>query len=112
VGLLVGWFIKNFRFILSICGTLADISVKEKRSVRLLLFLLSRREITNALTSLALGFLALLLLSRHELPTGAIHDSLALGIGLGFLSDDQLLTRIKIPGASIKSIAGALDGPE
>ena len=46
-----------------------------------------------------MGFLALLLLSRHELPTGAIHDSLALGIGLGFLSDDQLLTRIKIAGA-------------
>jgi len=40
-----------------------------------------------------MGFLALLLLSRHELPTGAVHDSLALGIALGFLSDDQLLSR-------------------
>jgi hypothetical protein len=45
-----------------------------------------------------MGFLALLLLSRHELPTGAIHDS-ALGIGLGFLSDDHPLTRIKIAAA-------------
>ena len=62
---------------------------------QVLVAFLSRREVTSALTSLAAGFLALLLLSRNELPTGEIHDTLALGIGLGFLSDDQLLNRIK-----------------
>ena len=49
-----------------------------------------------ALSFPAMGFLALLLLSHSELPTGAIHDTLALGIGLGFLSDDQLLNRVKV----------------
>jgi hypothetical protein len=98
-GLFVGWFIKALSSFSGFVASPTDTSVKERRGVQVLLTFLSRREITGALTSLATGFLALLLLSRHELPTGAIHDSLALGIGLGFLSDDQLLTRIKIAGA-------------
>jgi hypothetical protein len=99
VGLFVGWFIKALGSFSGFVASLTDMRVKERRGVQVLLALLSRQEITSALTSLAMGFLALLLLSRSELPTGAIHDSLALGIGLGFLSDDQLLTRIKIAGA-------------
>lgn len=101
VGLFVGWFIKALSSFSGFVASPTDTSGKERRGVQVLLALLSRREISSALTSLTMGFLALLLLSRHELPTGAIHDSLALGIGLGFLSDDQLLTRIKIPGAHL-----------
>jgi hypothetical protein len=101
VGLFAEWFIKALSSFSGFVASQTDTSVKERRGVQVLLALLSRREISSALTSLAMGFLALLLLSRHELPTGAIHDSLALGIGLGFLSDGQLLTRIKIPGAHL-----------
>ena len=70
---------------------------KAGRGVRILSAFLSsptREIVTSVLTTLATGFLVLLLLSRHELPTGAIHDSLALGIGIGILSDDQLLNRL------------------
>jgi len=95
-GLLVGWFIKALGSMSVAKPSLATTPLKERRGVELLSFLVSRQEITSALTSLAMGFLTLLLLSRHELPTGAIHDSLALGIALGFLSDDQLLNRIKV----------------
>jgi len=96
VGLLVGWFIKAL-------GAEAMTSPTEKvpqegNGVRILSALLTTRGISSALTSIAMGFLALLLLSRHDLPTGAIHDSLALGMGLGFLGDDQLLNRIKAVG--------------
>jgi hypothetical protein len=94
----MGWFIKALSSFSGFVESPTDTSIKARRSVQVLLAFLSRREIASALTSLAMGFLALLLLSRHELPTGAIHDSLALGIGLGLLSDDQLLSRIKIAG--------------
>jgi hypothetical protein len=97
-GLFVGWFIKALGSFSGVVLSPTATPVEVRRGVRILLALMSRREITSALTSLAVGFLALLLLSRHELPTGAIHDSLALGIGLGFLSDDQLLNRIKVVG--------------
>jgi hypothetical protein len=96
VGLFVGWFIKALGSWSGVRPSVTTIPLKEQRGVGLLSSLVSRQEITSALTSLAMGFLTLLLLSRHELPTGAIHDSLALGIGLGFLSDDQLLNRIKV----------------
>jgi hypothetical protein len=100
-GLLVGWLIKALSSFSGVVPSPTTTLVKERRGVQILLAFLSRREITSALTSLAMGFLALLLLSRHELPTGAIHDSLALGIGLGFLSDDQLLNRIKVVGPRV-----------
>jgi len=95
-GLFIGWFIKALSSFSGFVESPTDASIKKRRGVQTLLAFLSRREIASALTSLAMGFLALLLLSRHELPTGAIHDSLALGIGLGLLSDDQLLSRFKI----------------
>jgi len=88
-GLFVGWFIKTLGS-LSKGAPPAAATPGQKRK----LLWLTQREIAGALTSFAMGFLVLLLLSRHEIPTGAIHDSLALGIGLGFLTDDQLLTRI------------------
>jgi hypothetical protein len=97
VGLLVGWFIKALGS--EVMTSPTDTALKERKGVHILLALLSRRELASALTSIAMGFLAVLLLSRHELPTGAIHDTLALGIGLGFLGDDQLLSRIKAVGA-------------
>jgi hypothetical protein len=100
-GLFVGWLIKALGSLSGVLPFSTAKPVEVRRGVRILLSFLSRREITSALTSLAVGFLALLLLSRHELPTGAIHDSLALGIGLGFLSDDQLLNRIKVVGSPL-----------
>jgi len=93
-GLILGWSIKALS-IYSGSESPASTTEAKARGFQALVAFLSRREVTSALTSLATGFLALLLLSRTELPTGAIHDTLALGIGLGFLSDDQLLNRIK-----------------
>lgn len=97
-GLFVGWFIKALGTFSAVVLSPTTTPPQEIRGLRVLLAFLSRREITSVLTSLAMGFLALLLLSRNQLPTGAIHDTLALGIGLGFLSDDQLLNRIKVVG--------------
>ena len=95
VGLFVGWSIKALSSFTGATAAAAE-PVAARRSGRSVLAFLSRREVTSALTSFAMGFLALLLLSRSELLTGAIHDTLALGIGLGFLSDDQLLNRVKV----------------
>jgi hypothetical protein len=98
VGLFVGWSIKALSSFTGASPSTAA-PVAARKGGQILLAFLFRREVTSALTSFAMGFLALLLLSRSELPTGAIHDTLALGIGLGFLSDDQLLNRIKVvPG--------------
>jgi hypothetical protein len=103
-GLLFGWFIKALSSFSGAELSSTATPAEAKRGVRILLAFLSRPflsgpGITGGLTSLAMGFVALLLLSRQELPTGAIHDSLALGISIGFLADDQLLNRLKIAGA-------------
>jgi hypothetical protein len=107
-GLFVGWLIKALSSFSGVLISRTATAAEERRGVRIILAFLSRREITSALTSLAVGFLALLLLSRRELPTGAVHDTLALGIGLGFLSDDQLLNRIKVVGAPVNPAGTAL----
>ena len=96
LGLSAGWFIKS---ISSFSGVVLGRrpSVKEARlGIRVAIAFLARREVAQVLTSLALGFVALLVLSRQDLPTGAAHDTLALGIALGFVSDDQLLSRLSI----------------
>jgi hypothetical protein len=96
LGLTAGWFIKS---ISSVSGVVLGMqpSAKESRlGIRVAIAFLARREVTQALTSLALGFVALLVLSRQNLPTGAAHDTLALGLALGFLSDDQLLSRLSV----------------
>lgn len=99
VGLLVGWFIKALGA--EVMTRPTETALKEGKGVRILSTFWTLRGMSSALTSVAMGFLALLLLSRHELPTGAIHDSLALGMGLGFLGDDQLLNRIKAVGSQV-----------
>ena len=74
-------------------GSQSSTAEPETKYSQLLASLLSLRSLTTAFTSIAMGFLTLLLLSRQDIPTGAIRDTLAFGIGLGFLSDDQLLLR-------------------
>jgi hypothetical protein len=43
----------------------------------------------------AIGFVVLLALARESIPTKGWYDSLALGVAVAILSDDQLLTRVK-----------------
>jgi hypothetical protein len=43
----------------------------------------------------AIGFVVLLVLARESIPTKGWYDSLALGVAVAILSDDQLLTRVK-----------------
>lgn len=49
------------------------------------------------LTLLVVGFAALLTLARDSLPVTSWHQAIAMGIALGLLSDEQLISRIK-PG--------------
>jgi hypothetical protein len=55
-----------------------------------------RREVVGLLTSVAIGFVVLLVLARGEIPTRGWYDSLALGVSLAILADDQLLTKVKV----------------
>jgi hypothetical protein len=48
------------------------------------------------LTSVAIGFVVLLVLARTEIPTKGWYDSMALGVTLAILTDDQLLTKLKV----------------
>jgi len=41
------------------------------------------------------GFGVLLSLAKDGLPTTSWHQAIALGIGIGILSDEQLITKIK-----------------
>jgi hypothetical protein len=47
------------------------------------------------LTLLVVGFAALLMLAREALPVASWHQAVALGIGLGLLSDEELISKIK-----------------
>ena len=47
------------------------------------------------LTLLIVGFGLLLSLAREALPVTSWHQAIALGIGIGLLSDEQLITKIK-----------------
>jgi hypothetical protein len=47
------------------------------------------------LTLLIVGFGVLLSLAKDGLPTTSWHQAIALGIGIGILSDEQLITKIK-----------------
>jgi len=58
--------------------------------------LVFRREVVGLMTSLAIGFIVLLVLARDEIPTRGWYDSLALGVSLAILADDQLLTKLKV----------------
>jgi hypothetical protein len=52
-------------------------------------------EVGGMLTSIAIAFVVLLVLSRDAIPTKGWYDSLALGAGVAILGDEQLLTKIK-----------------
>jgi hypothetical protein len=47
------------------------------------------------LTLLIVGFGVLLSLAQDDLPVTSWHQAIALGIGIGILSDEQLITKIK-----------------
>lgn len=51
--------------------------------------------LVQVLTSVAIGFVALLVLARDKIPTKGWYDSFALGVSLAFLSDEQLLTKVR-----------------
>jgi hypothetical protein len=42
----------------------------------------------------AIGFVVLLVFAREAIPTKGWYDSLALGVAVAILSDDQLLKRV------------------
>jgi hypothetical protein len=52
-------------------------------------------QIGGMLTSIAIGFVALLIFSRETIPTKGWYDTLALGAAIAVLSDEQLLSRVK-----------------
>ena len=54
-----------------------------------------RHEIPGMLTSVAVAYVVLLVLSRDAIPAKGWYDSLALGVAVAVLSDDQLLTKAK-----------------
>ena len=47
------------------------------------------------LTLLIVGFGILLSLAKDALPVTSWHQAIALGIGIGILSDEQLITKLK-----------------
>ena len=59
--------------------------------------LVLKQELFGLLTSVAIGFVVLLVLARTEIPTKGWYDSIALGVTLAILADDQLLTKLKGP---------------
>ncbi|KAA0250600.1 MAG: hypothetical protein EDX89_22630 [Acidobacteria bacterium] len=50
------------------------------------------------LTSLVIGFGALLTMAKDAIPVASWHQAIALGIGLALLADEQLLTKVRPPG--------------
>jgi|GEM_PF-5745339 len=50
------------------------------------------------LTSVVIGFVVLLVLSKDTVPTKGYYDSIALGVSIAILSDEQLLSKLK-PGS-------------
>jgi len=53
------------------------------------------REWVGLLGNVTVGFIVLLVLARERIPTKGWYDSLALGIAVAILSDDQLLTKVR-----------------
>jgi hypothetical protein len=56
---------------------------------------LQAREWVGLLSNVTVGFIVLLVLARERIPTKGWYDSLALGIAVAILSDDQLLTKVR-----------------
>lgn len=54
-----------------------------------------RRSLIDLLSIAAIGFVVLLVLARDAIPTKGWYDSLALGVAVAILSDDQLLARVR-----------------
>ena len=48
------------------------------------------------LTLIVLGFGTLLVLAKETLPVSSWHQAIALGIGIGLLGDEQLISKFKI----------------
>ncbi len=53
------------------------------------------REWVGLLGNVTVGFIVLLVLARERIPTKGWYDSLALGIAVAILSDDQLLSKVR-----------------
>ena len=53
------------------------------------------REWVGLLGNVTVGFIVRLVLARERIPTKGWCDSLALGIAVAILSDDQLLTKVR-----------------
>jgi hypothetical protein len=63
--------------------------------LKLFLFSIFVRRLPYFLTLLVVGFAALLTLAKDSLPVTSWHQAIALGIALGVLSDEQLISKIK-----------------
>jgi hypothetical protein len=63
--------------------------VPERRFLRV-----TRHRWMSVLTTLLVGFVVIMGLSKDKLPTKAYYDSIALGAAIGVLSDDKLLSRL------------------
>jgi hypothetical protein len=70
-----------------------SITITEK--IRGFFFQILIERLPLLLTLLIVGFGILLSLAKHALPVTSWHQAIALGIGIGILSDEQLITKIK-----------------
>jgi hypothetical protein len=70
----------------------APAQVPERRFLRV-----TRHRWMSVLTTLLVGFVVIMGLSKDKLPTKAYYDSIALGAAIGVLSDDKLLSRLGGP---------------
>jgi hypothetical protein len=55
---------------------------------------LFRNNLVTLLTGIAIGFVVLLILSRDTIPTKGWYDSLAIGVAVAILADEQLLSKV------------------
>lgn len=66
-----------------------------RHKIRTFMFEVLIARLPLLLTLLIVGFGVLLSLAKDGLPTASWHQAIALGIGIGILSDEQLITKIK-----------------
>jgi len=97
LGVILGYFVKtvtqNREEIVALLGKEAALFGKIRRFLDYLF--LTRMPLL--LTLLVVGFGVLLSLAQDALPISSWHQALALGIGVGVLGDEQLITKIKSP---------------
>ena len=95
IGVLLGYIVKSLTARKKEADTAKDVSNTRHGQLGRLLEYVFLTSIDKLLTSLVLGFGALLALAKAGIPVGGAGAALAIGISLGVLADDALISKVK-----------------